>query len=83
MRLWCLTPLSHFIGNFKPNYGGENLLEINLDKLIQYISQVGFPIVVASFLLLRTNGKLEKLKDAITELREAIQELNLKLTNFK
>ena len=58
-------------------------MKLNLDKLIQYIAQVGFPIVVASFLLLRTNGKIEKLKDAITELREAIQELNLKLTNFK
>jgi len=58
-------------------------MKLNLDKLIQYISQVGFPIVVASFLLLRTNGKIEKLKDAIAELREAIQELNLKLINFK
>ncbi|NMC75988.1 MAG: YvrJ family protein [Candidatus Methanofastidiosa archaeon] len=47
-------------------------MEINLDKLIQYISQVGFPIVVASFLLLRTNGKMDKLKDAILELKEAV-----------
>jgi len=58
-------------------------LEINIDKLIQYISQVRFPIVVASFLLIRTNGKMDKLKEAIQELKEAIQELNLKLTNFK
>jgi len=47
-------------------------LEINIDKLIQYISQVGFPIVVASFLLLRTNGKMDKLKEAILELKEAV-----------
>ena len=47
-------------------------MEINIDKLIQYISQVGFPIVVASFLLLRTNGKMDKLKDAILELKEAV-----------
>jgi len=47
-------------------------LELNLDKLIQYISQVGFPIVVASFLLLRTNGKMDKLKEAILELKEAV-----------
>ncbi len=47
-------------------------MELNLDKLIQYISQVGFPIVVASFLLLRTNGKMDKLKEAILELKEAV-----------
>ena len=47
-------------------------MEINIDKLIQYISQVGFPIVVASFLLLRTNGKMDKLKEAILELKEAV-----------
>ncbi len=47
-------------------------MELNLDKLIQYISQVGFPIVVASFLLIRTNGKMDKLKDAILELKEAV-----------
>jgi len=47
-------------------------LEINIDKLIQYISQLGFPIVVASFLLIRTNGKMDKLKEAILELKEAV-----------
>ncbi len=47
-------------------------MEINIDKLIQYISQVGFPIVVASFLLIRTNGKMDKLKEAILELKEAV-----------
>ncbi|NMC75981.1 MAG: YvrJ family protein [Candidatus Methanofastidiosa archaeon] len=47
-------------------------MEINLDKLIQYISQLGFPIVVASFLLIRTNGKMDKLKEAILELKEAV-----------
>ena len=67
MRLWCQAPLSHFIDNFIFYYGSEK--EFNFDKLIQYISQLGFPIVVASFLLFRTNGKIEKLKDAITELK--------------
>lgn len=47
-----------------------NFLE--LDLIIKLISQVGFPIVVATFLLLRTNGKIEKLKDAITELKNSI-----------
>jgi len=54
-------------------------LEINIDKLIQYISQVGFPIVVASFLLLRTNGRIEKLKDAITDLKNSIDLLKEEL----
>jgi len=54
-------------------------LELNLDKLIQYISQVGFPIVVASFLLLRTNGNLDKLKDAIQELKNSIDLLKEEL----
>jgi len=55
-------------------------LEINIDKIIQYISQVGFPIVVASFLLLRTNGRIEKLKDAITDLKSSIDLLKEELT---
>jgi len=54
-------------------------LEINIDKLIQYTSQVGFPIVVASFLLLRTNGRIEKLKDAITDLKNSIDLLKEEL----
>jgi len=54
-------------------------LEINIDKLIQYISQVGFPIVVASFLLLRTNGRIEKLKDAIMDLKSSIDLLKEEL----
>jgi len=54
-------------------------LEINIDKIIQYISQVGFPIVVASFLLLRTNGRIEKLKDAIMDLKSSIDLLKEEL----
>jgi len=54
-------------------------LEISIDKIIQYISQVGFPIVVASFLLLRTNGRIEKLKDAITDLKSSIDLLKEEL----
>jgi len=54
-------------------------LEINIDKIIQYISQVGFPIAVASFLLLRTNGRIEKLKDAIIDLKNSIDLLKEEL----
>ncbi|MCX8095428.1 MAG: YvrJ family protein [Caldisericia bacterium] len=45
---------------------------MEIDLLIKLISQVGFPIVVATFLLLRTNGKIDKLKDAIMELKNSI-----------
>ena len=58
-------------------------MEINIDKLIQYVSQVGFPIVVASFLLLRTNGKMDKLKEAILELKEAVSLLKDELERRK
>ncbi len=47
-------------------------MELTIEDLLKLIGQVGFPIVVATFLLLRTNGKMDKLKDAIIELKEAI-----------
>ncbi len=55
-------------------------LELTIEDLLRLIGQVGFPIVVASYLLIRNNGKIDKLKDAIIELKEAItllkEELN-------
>jgi len=45
---------------------------LEIDLLIKLISQVGFPIVVATFLLLRTNGRIEKLKDSIDNLKTSI-----------
>lgn len=55
-------------------------LELTIEDLLKLIGQVGFPIVVASYLLIRNNGKMDKLKDAIIELKEAItllkEELN-------
>lgn len=47
-------------------------LELTIEDLLKLIGQVGFPIVVASYLLIRNNGKMDKLKDAILELKEAI-----------
>ncbi|MBC7195129.1 MAG: YvrJ family protein [Caldisericia bacterium] len=51
-----------------------------MEDLLKLIGQVGFPIVVATYLLIRNNGKIDKLKEAILELKEAItllrEELN-------
>ncbi|MDI6860398.1 MAG: YvrJ family protein [Caldisericia bacterium] len=55
-------------------------MELTIEDLLRLIGQVGFPIVVATYLLIRNNGKMDKLKEAILELKEAItllrEELN-------
>jgi len=57
-----------------------NLTLINLFNT--YLKLV-FPIVVISFLLLRTNGKIEKLKDAIQDLKNSINLLKEKLIKIR
>ncbi len=47
-------------------------MELTIEDLLRLIGQVGFPIVVATYLLIRNNGKMDKLKEAILELKEAI-----------
>lgn len=47
-------------------------MELTIEDLLRLIAQVGFPIVVATYLLIRNNGKMDKLKEAILELKEAI-----------
>lgn len=41
-----------------------------IDEFITLIKEVGFPIAVASFVLFRMNGKLDKLTKAIEKLTE-------------
>lgn len=43
-----------------------------MDEIIKLIGNVGFPIVVAAFLLLRVEQRMDALTAAIVELREAI-----------
>lgn len=43
-----------------------------MEDLINLIANVGFPIAVAVYLLIRIEGKLNHLTMAICELREAI-----------
>lgn len=43
-----------------------------MDDLVGIIGNVGFPIAVAAYLLIRIEGRLQDLSQAILELREAI-----------
>ncbi|MCX8095827.1 MAG: YvrJ family protein [Caldisericia bacterium] len=47
-------------------------MELTIEDLLRLIGQVGFPIVIATYLLIRNNGKMDKLKEAILELKEVI-----------
>ncbi len=46
-------------------------------ELIQTIGNVGFPIAVAVYLLLRVEKRLEELKNAVLDLKVAIEKLSL------
>ena len=43
-----------------------------MDEMFKIIANVGFPIAVAAWLLVRVEQLMEKLTNAIIELREAI-----------
>lgn len=44
---------------------------------MQLIGNVGFPIAVAVYLLLRVEKRLEELKNAVLDLKVAIEKLSL------
>jgi hypothetical protein len=43
-----------------------------MEELLQQIGNFGFPIVLSIYLLVRVEGKLEKLTESINELSKAI-----------
>lgn len=43
-----------------------------MDEMLKVIGNVGFPIAVAAFLLIRVEQRMDNLTRAICELREAI-----------
>ena len=43
-----------------------------MDEMLKIVGNVGFPIAVAAFLLLRVEQRMDSLTSAIAELREAI-----------
>ncbi|MGL5714635.1 MAG: YvrJ family protein [Paraclostridium sp.] len=47
-----------------------------MDELYQQVANVGFPIVVAFYLLIRIEGKLSTLSDSINNLSINIEKLD-------
>lgn len=43
-----------------------------MEELLKQVGNFGFPIVVSVYLLVRVEGKLEKLSESINELSKAI-----------
>lgn len=54
-----------------------------MEELMKLISNVGFPIAVAAYLLVRTEKKLDVLTDSISKLTTAVDKLNEKIDNSK
>ncbi len=48
-----------------------------LDSFVTLVSNVGFPIVVTAYLLIRLEAKLEKLTDALLGFKEALREFKI------
>jgi hypothetical protein len=44
--------------------------------LMNFIGNVGFPIAVAAYLLMRLEGKMDKLTEAVVALKEATAKVN-------
>jgi hypothetical protein len=49
-----------------------------MDEMLKIVANVGFPIAVAAWLLVRMEQRMENLTAAIAELRQAIILLNEK-----
>lgn len=47
-----------------------------MEEILNYIGNIGFPIVLSIFLLYRIEGKLEKLTTSIQELSSVIKNMN-------
>ncbi|MBC9785739.1 YvrJ family protein [Heliobacterium chlorum] len=44
-----------------------------MDGLLQSVANVGFPVAIASYLLIRMEGRLETLSGAISELAKNVE----------
>lgn len=47
-----------------------------MDDIIKLIANLGFPIAVSVYLLVRIEGKLEKLTESINDLSKAITSID-------
>lgn len=54
-----------------------------MEEFIKVISNVGFPIAVAVYLLIRSEKRMEVLTESITNLTTAVDKLNKEITKLK
>lgn len=47
-----------------------------MEEILGQISNIGFPIVLSVYLLVRLEGKMEKLSESISELSKTISTIN-------
>lgn len=46
-----------------------------MDEILQAVANIGFPIAVAAYLLVRIEGRLESLSASIAELARAVLQI--------
>ena len=46
--------------------------EINMEEILNQIANLGFPIVLSIYLLVRLEGKMENLSESITKLSASV-----------
>lgn len=49
-----------------------------MDELLQNIANIGFPIALSAYLLVRLESKMEELKTSIINLTKAVEEFSVK-----
>lgn len=54
-----------------------------MEELIKVVSNVGFPIAVAVYLLIRSEKRMEVLTESITNLTTAVDKLNKEINKVK
>lgn len=54
-----------------------------MEEFIKVISNVGFPIAVAVYLLIRSEKRMEVLTESITNLTTAVDKLNKEINKVK
>lgn len=54
-----------------------------MEEFMTVVSNVGFPIAVAVYLLIRSEKKMEVLTESITNLTLAVDKLNKEITKLK
>lgn len=53
--------------------GVMEMADVSLDTIVSLIGEMGFPMIITAYLLLRFERKIEKLSEAIQELKNSIK----------